>query len=91
MLLFYTNFAAPKVLNNIASSINKALSYLIDKEYVYRSELGYIVYDRFMGIWLRIKQNQEKQRSLNNSIYVQFNGFILGNLRKIFNVNARKL
>lgn len=34
------------------SSINKALSYLLDKEYVYRSDNGYIVYDRFMGLWL---------------------------------------
>lgn len=34
------------------SSINKALSYLLDKEYVYRSDKGYIVYDRFMGLWL---------------------------------------
>ncbi len=37
------------------SSINKALSYLTDKEYVYHSDSGYIVYDRFMGIWLRMK------------------------------------
>lgn len=34
------------------SSINKALAYLLDKEYVYRSDNGYIVYDRFMGLWL---------------------------------------
>ena len=31
---------------------SEALSYLLDKEYVYRSDNGYIVYDRFMGLWL---------------------------------------
>ena len=36
-----------------SSSINKALSFLLDNEYVYRSEKGYTVYDRFLGIWLR--------------------------------------
>ena len=35
------------------SSVNKALAYLLDKEYVYRSDTGYIVYDRFMGLWLQ--------------------------------------
>lgn len=35
------------------SSINKALEALIDKEYVYASNHGYIVYDRFMGLWLQ--------------------------------------
>lgn len=35
------------------SSINKALEALIDKEYVYASGHGYIVYDRFMGLWLQ--------------------------------------
>ena len=35
------------------SSINRALDYLIDKEYVHRQEGGYVVYDRFMSIWLR--------------------------------------
>ena len=35
-----------------ASSINKALTYLLQNEYVYHSEKGYIVYDRFMGLWL---------------------------------------
>lgn len=37
------------------SSINKALGYLTDNEYVYRSDAGYIVYDRFMGLWLQQK------------------------------------
>ena len=35
------------------SSVNKALSYLLDKEYVYHSDKGYMVYDRFMSIWLK--------------------------------------
>lgn len=35
------------------SSINKALAFLLDNEYVYRSDQGYIVYDRFLGLWLR--------------------------------------
>lgn len=36
-----------------ASSINSSLKKLIDKELVYKSKDGYIVYDRFMSIWLR--------------------------------------
>lgn len=36
-----------------SSSIKRALDYLLDKEYVYRSESGYIVYDRFFALWLR--------------------------------------
>ena len=36
-----------------ASSINTALKKLIDKELVYKTQDGYIVYDRFMAIWLR--------------------------------------
>ena len=35
------------------SSVNTALKKLIDKELVYRTQEGYIVYDRFMAIWLR--------------------------------------
>lgn len=35
------------------SSINKALSFLIDNEYAYRTTEGYIVYDRFMNLWLK--------------------------------------
>ena len=35
------------------SSVNTALKKLIDKELVYRTKDGYIVYDRFMAIWLR--------------------------------------
>lgn len=36
-----------------ASSVNTALKRLIDKELVYRTSKGYIVYDRFLSIWLR--------------------------------------
>ena len=36
-----------------ASSINTALKKLIDKELVYKTQDGYIAYDRFMAIWLR--------------------------------------
>ncbi len=36
-----------------ASSVNTALRKLIDKELIYKSSDGYIVYDRFMSIWLR--------------------------------------
>ena len=35
-----------------ASSVNTALKKLIDKELVYKTQDGYIVYDRFMAIWL---------------------------------------
>ena len=35
------------------SSINKALSYLLDNEYVYHNDQGYMVYDRFMSVWLK--------------------------------------
>lgn len=36
-----------------ASSVNSALKRLIDREMVYKTSDGYIVYDRFMAIWLR--------------------------------------
>lgn len=35
-----------------ASSVNTSLKKLVDKELVYKSSEGYIVYDRFMAIWL---------------------------------------
>lgn len=35
------------------SSIKSALAVLIDKDLVYKTLEGYIVYDRFMGIWLK--------------------------------------
>ena len=36
-----------------ASSVKSALKRLIDREMVYKTADGYIVYDRFMAIWLR--------------------------------------
>lgn len=36
-----------------ASSVNTALKKLINKELIYKTPEGYIVYDRFMSIWLR--------------------------------------
>lgn len=36
-----------------SSSINAALKVLIDKEYVFKSEKGYCIYDRFMELWLQ--------------------------------------
>ena len=35
------------------SSVKSALTVLIDKDLVYKTLEGYIVYDRFMGIWLK--------------------------------------
>jgi hypothetical protein len=35
-----------------SSSVNRALNKLLKKELVYKSEKGYIVYDRFLGLWL---------------------------------------
>lgn len=36
-----------------ASSVNTALRSLINKEIVYKTDHGYIIYDRFFAIWLR--------------------------------------
>jgi predicted transcriptional regulator len=35
-----------------ASSVKVALEVLAEKDLVYRTSDGYIVYDRFMGLWL---------------------------------------
>lgn len=35
------------------SSINAALKFLVNKEYVFKAEEGYCVYDRFMELWLQ--------------------------------------
>jgi len=35
-----------------ASSVNSSLKKLIDKELLYKTSQGYIVYDRFMSMWL---------------------------------------
>lgn len=41
--------------NNLtaASSVSASLKKLLDSELVYKSDAGYIIYDRFMGEWLR--------------------------------------
>lgn len=36
-----------------ASSIKKALDVLLDKDLIYRTAEGYIVYDRFLHLWLK--------------------------------------
>ncbi len=36
-----------------ASSVQRAITGLVEDEYLYPTEEGYIVYDRFMAIWLR--------------------------------------
>ena len=36
-----------------ASSIKKALTVLEDKDLVYQTPKGYIVYDRFLDLWLK--------------------------------------
>ena len=35
------------------SSVQRALQYLLNEEYVYHSDNGYIVYDRFFALWLK--------------------------------------
>jgi len=39
-------------LKNV-SSITRALTKLLEKELIYKSERGYMIYDRFLGIWLQ--------------------------------------
>jgi len=46
------DFIARYRLKN-ASSVNRSLQKLIDNELIYKSEKGYIIYDRFLGLWLR--------------------------------------
>jgi len=36
------------------SSVQRALQFLVDEEFVYQDDRGYMVYDRFLGIWLRM-------------------------------------
>ena len=36
-----------------ASSVKAALKILEDKELVYRTNEGYVIYDRFMDLWLK--------------------------------------
>lgn len=35
------------------SSVNTAMKSLQEKELIYKSSAGYMVYDRFMGMWLQ--------------------------------------
>lgn len=44
-------FISKYTLKN-ASSVNRALSKLVDNEVVYKSEQYYMIYDRLMGLWL---------------------------------------
>ena len=39
------------------SSVRSALEVLLDKDLVYRTETGYVVYDRIFGEWLRAREN----------------------------------
>jgi len=36
-----------------ASSVKSALTVLVDKDLVYQTPNGYIIYDRFLGLWLK--------------------------------------
>lgn len=36
-----------------SGSVDRALDYLLDNEYLYRTDNGYIVYDHFFGWWLK--------------------------------------
>lgn len=36
-----------------ASSVMRAADYLLDKEYIYRADDAYVVYDRFFALWLQ--------------------------------------
>mgnify|MGYP000855214128 FL=1 len=35
-----------------SSSVSRALKKLMENELIYKSEKGYVVYDRFLGLWL---------------------------------------
>lgn len=45
------NFISKYGLKNV-SSITRALNKMLENELIYKSEKGYIIYDRFFGIWL---------------------------------------
>ena len=40
-----------------SSSVSRAMKKLTDNELIYKSEKGYIIYDRFMGLWLNCSKN----------------------------------
>lgn len=52
-----TELTSGKFLKNYnlksASSVQRAIEYLVNEEYVYKDENGYKVYDRFFGMWLK--------------------------------------
>jgi CO dehydrogenase/acetyl-CoA synthase gamma subunit (corrinoid Fe-S protein) len=41
------------ILEFDSSSVKAALKILEDKELVYRTNEGYVIYDRFMDLWLK--------------------------------------
>jgi len=47
------DFVSKYKLKN-ASSISRALQKLIDNELIYKSEKGYIIYDRFLSLWIEL-------------------------------------
>lgn len=46
------DFIAKYRLKN-SSSVSRALKKLMENELIYKSEKGYIIYDRFLGLWLK--------------------------------------
>ncbi|MDR1722941.1 MAG: ArsR family transcriptional regulator, partial [Tannerella sp.] len=48
------DFIAKYGLKN-PSSVSRALKKLTDNELIYKSDKGYIVYDRLLGLWLADK------------------------------------
>lgn len=49
-----------------ASSVKAALKILEDKELVYRTNEGYVIYDRFMDLWLKHISLLESRTSYND-------------------------
>ena len=45
------------------SSVRSALEVLLDKDLVYRTETGYVVYDRIFGEWLRARENPVRRKA----------------------------
>lgn len=43
-----------------ASSVNRALTKLLDNEVVYKNNQKYMIYDRLMGLWLAKLRNSSK-------------------------------
>ena len=52
VLVIHSNLNAQHELPS-ASSVKSALTVLVDKDLVYQTSKGYIVYDRFLGLWLK--------------------------------------